>query len=67
MHRDIRGESQPFKRNKDHSSKWIEGGRHLAGVQYVPPDPVSGINAKWTKDTQPGDMKVRPRKLLSQM
>lgn len=68
MHRDIRGESQPFKRSKDHSSKWIEGRRPLAGVRYVPPNPsASGYTAKWTEDTQSVDVKMRPRKQWSQI
>lgn len=68
MYRDIRSDSQPSKRSKDHSSKWIEGIRPLGGVRDLPSHKSEcGYDAKWTKDTPSLDVKGRPIKRWSQM
>lgn len=67
QHRDIRAAGQPFKRDKDHSAKWLDGKRPLPGIRdlHVNLAP-SGDEERWTKDSTPQQGKVRPRKQFSQ-
>ncbi|KAA8576206.1 hypothetical protein EYC84_006359 [Monilinia fructicola] len=63
QHRDIRSEAQAFKRDKDHSQKWIMGARPLAGVNRAIACSTDGSKEESAK----GKEKVRPQKLWSQV
>ncbi|RAL63273.1 hypothetical protein DID88_004350 [Monilinia fructigena] len=63
QHRDIRSEAQAFKRDKDHSQKWIMGARPLAGVNRSIVFSTDGSKEESAK----GKEKVRPQKLWSQV
>ncbi|KAB8302957.1 hypothetical protein EYC80_006272 [Monilinia laxa] len=63
QHRDIRSEAQAFKRDKDHSQKWIMGVRPLAGVNKSIVFSTDGSKEESSK----GKEKVRPQKLWSQV
>lgn len=59
LHKDIRSESRGYKRDKDHSAKWIVGARPLAGVKR---DIWTG---EPTNGTPEQHAKVRPEKKSS--
>ncbi|QSZ30970.1 hypothetical protein DSL72_000530 [Monilinia vaccinii-corymbosi] len=63
QHRDIRSEAQAFKREKDHSHKWIMGARPLAGVNRTIIYSTDGSKEGSAK----GKEKVRPQKPWSQI
>ncbi|KAF7949578.1 uncharacterized protein EAE97_003087 [Botrytis byssoidea] len=63
QHRDIRSEAQAFKRDKDHSQKWVMGVRPLAGANKTFIDLTDGPSDASAK----GKEKVRPQKLWSQV
>lgn len=67
LHSDIRAAAQPFKRDKDHGFKWLEGTRPSAGVRpggsNIPglPDVDDFVGGSLSQRE-----KVRPEKRLSQ-
>ncbi|KAF5878212.1 uncharacterized protein Bfra_000377 [Botrytis fragariae] len=63
QHRDIRSEAQAFKRDKDHSQKWVMGVRPLAGANKTLTSLTDGPSDASAK----GKEKVRPQKLWSQV
>jgi hypothetical protein len=67
LHRDIRAASLPFKRDKDHDSKWSQGTRPsggvtVIGVKYPIPSETVAVGESPSQRE-----KVRPGKQLSQM
>lgn len=63
QHRDIRSEAQAFKRDKDHSQKWVMGARPIAGANKAFTSLTDGPSDESAK----GKEKVRPQKLWSQV
>ena len=62
QHKDIRSASLPFKRDKEHSAKWSNGQRPLAGVRAIPVD-LDETDVQFPLKVE----KVRPMKSYSQM
>lgn len=60
--RDIRSASLPFKRDRDHTEKWIHGSRPSAGVWRNPTPPLNDPNGGLLGGSEAQRAKVRPFK-----